>query len=105
MVTHFRYRTGNRYSVDVYVERRQEDADLPPGLGRKVANGRWPRYQNPAVSRRQHRVALLSHDAVGVAKEEQENGCENQEREADSGVEDGRRHDGQGGGASYEGPA
>ena len=69
---HFRDPSRNRRPIDVHVDRRQEDADLPP-LSRRCGGGlRGTRDQHPAVCRRENQVGIRRRLPLGVAKEIEE---------------------------------
>ena len=73
-VRHIDHPTTDRRTVDVHVERRQEDADLLPAPFRRRARVGGPGVQDPAVGRRQHGIErdVGRLPPIGIAKEERE---------------------------------
>ena len=99
-----RHSAADRQSVDVNVDWRQEDADLPPILGWKVANGWRSGYQDTAVGGRQHSPGRLGHHSVRVAEEKQKDAGQSQKRKADDRIEGERADDAQRDGGADERP-
>jgi hypothetical protein len=77
--------TRDRHPVHVNVERRQEDADLPPVAGRRNARHGLAGDEHPAVRRRQHRARPPGDLPVRIAEEEGKQPAQHDERESQAG--------------------
>ena len=80
----------------MHVHRRKEDADLQPLAGRRRGWNRRSGDEHAAVRWRQHGIGRRMDQPLGIAKEEEEETGEDQERDAERPAEPGagqRRRD------------